>query len=295
MKLEVVNGEASSADIEALRYRAADALEKALAFVETHGDTLARMHAHVALGASPLPELLDAISPQQAEDGSFPSLGLAAAGATGFEPDIIRPIPEAVLGSLEALMLLSDLSALGWPAVAGIADFLEASQSSDGSWGSAGQSPVEKIFVTGLVAGTLGRTPVVRPDVLDRAGQFLAPLWSPEQVEGGRWGAIAAFGCFFSNVNHDLSDEALQWVGRELERGYRSRRFDAASTLRVLMHCDAGALPGATLAPHELLVDLLDEQSSDGGFAALSPDGPAGRVTPTIDGLIAIPRLCRLL
>jgi len=119
------------------------------------------------------------------------------------------------------------------------------------------------------------------------------PLFSPEAVEGGQWSAITAFGTFFSNVGHDRSDEALQWCGRELERGYRTGRFDACSTVRALLYCDALAMPGAQLDPLELLDRLLGEQAGDGGFAELSPGGVPARITPTVEAIHAIASLCQ--
>ena len=115
-------------------------------------------------------------------------------------------------------------------------------------------------------------------------------------MEGGRLASIAAFAHFFANGGApDLSDEALQWCGRELERGFRTHRFESVQTFRVLFYCDAHALPGATLDAVELLDRLLDEQAADGGFAALDPGGPPGRVAPTIDALMAIRATCRAL
>ena len=75
----------------------------------------------------------------------------------------------------------------------------------------------------------------------------------------------------------------------------RSSSSSSAQTFRVLYYCDAHALPGATFDAVELLDRLLDEQAADGGFAALDPGGPPGRVAPTIDALMAIRATCRAL
>ena len=154
----------------------------------------------------------------------------------------------------------------------------------------------ERLFTTGMLAGFAARTPYARPELLDWAGRFLAGLWAPERVEGGRWSALAAFAHFYANGGDpERADAVLQWCGRELERGFRTRRFEAAATLRVLLYCDARALPGATFDSVELLTGLLDEQAADGGFAALDPGGPPGRVAPTLDALIAVRGLCQEL
>ncbi len=282
-------------EVEDLKPAAATALERGFGFVEAHGDALALLRTRVMLAAQPLERCLDVIEGYQRPDGSFPELGLAAGGAAGFEAEAVEAMPGPVLGTLEALIMLSDLSALFAPCVERAAAFLQRVQLADGSWGRESGQPAERIFASGMVSGVLGRTRVVRPVVLEGAGRFLAGLWSPDRLENASWGVLAAFGSFFSNVAHDLSDGALQWVGRELERGYRSRRFDAVETLRLLLHCDAVAVPGATLEPLNLLQRLLGEQGRDGGFAELAPGGPRVRVTPTIDGMLAIMQLCRLL
>ena len=107
--------------------------------------------------------------------------------------------------------------------------------------------------------------------------------------------ALAAFAHFFTNVHHDLADEALQWCGRELERGFRTRQFDAIATLRVLLYCDADALPGLRIETEELLDLLLAEQSDDGGFytACLGESAASQtRVAVTIESMRSLLALC---
>ena len=198
--------------------------------------------------------------------------------------------------TLEALAVLADLRALVDPAVERAIVFLAEQQHEDGSWGEG-----ERLFASGMLASYAARTQFAWPELLAAAGDWLAGQWSPERVEHGHWSALAAFAHFYSNNavagddETDLADEALQWCGRELERGFRTRRFEAGQTLRVLLYCDAAALPGATLGAGELLAGLLDEQAGDGGFAALDPAGASGRVGPSVDALLAIPALCGAL
>jgi hypothetical protein len=104
-----------------------------------------------------------------------------------------------------------------------------------------------------------------------------------------------AYALFFTNVGHELADEALQWCGRALEKGFRSRRHDAVATMRILLACDAQAMPGAKFDVVELLDRVLVEQARDGGFAELSLAEPAGRTTQTFDAMLAIVRLCASL
>jgi hypothetical protein len=146
-----------------------------------------------------------------------------------------------------------------------------------------------------MVAGMLGRTPVSRPETLERAGAFLETRFTPDAVEHDGYPALMAYSLFFTNVGHELADEALQWCGRALEKGFRGRRHDAVATRRVLLACDAQAMPGATFDVVELLERVLEEQARDGGFAELALGGPAARTTQTFDAMFAIVRLCAAL
>lgn len=294
--------------VRSLRERGATALERGLGFVEDYGDGLARLRALVVLEAAEPDAVIEAVSERQQPSGSCPPLGFVFSGARSGELRAAAVDAELV-GSLEALTVLSDVRGLTRPVTERLVGFVSRVQRKDGSWGHMdpvreSQDPEgalvraveERLFVTGMLAGHLLRTPFVRPEVGEWAGRFLTKLWSPERVEGGRLSAIAAFANFFANGGApELSDEAMQWCGRELERGFRSRRFEAVETLRVLSSCDAEAMPGASFDPVELLERLLDEQAQDGGFAALDPGGPPGRVAPTIDALMAVRSLCQAL
>lgn len=287
--------------VRALQERSATALERGLAFVVDYGDEVALLRAHVVLEVATPGDVIDRIAARQHSDGSFAPLGFVFSGAVTSELREAYLDAQAV-GTLESLAVLADLQGLTSRAAEQAVAYLTRIQRQDGSWGNvdptrSDQDPAQsRLFCTGMFAGYAMRTPFVRPEVVDWAGRFLTELWSPERVEGGRLAAIAAFAHFFANGGApDLSDEALQWCGRELERGFRSRRFEAVETMRVLSYCDASGLPGATFDVVELLDRLLGEQAGDGGFAALDAGGPPGRVAPTIDALRAIRSLCQAL
>jgi hypothetical protein len=288
-------GDEESRLIEDLRHDAASALERGLGFMKRHASELALLRTHVMLGAEPAEALVTRVEALQRRDGAFMPLGLAEGGAAGLVQEREQGMSEPLLGTLEALIVLSDASALASDCIEGAARFARAQQLPDGSWGPADRKGADRLFATGLLAGTLGRTRVVRPDVLESAGEFMGTLWDPDLVEDRDGCRLAAFACFFSSVSHDLSDGALQWIGRELEKGFRSRTIDAPATLRVLLHCDASAVPGARLDAIELLRQTLDEQGPDGGFAELSSGGPLARVEPTFDCMLGIIRLCGTL
>jgi len=284
-------------DIEALREKAATALEGASRFIEAHGSELARVRSWALLQAEPVEDAVRVLAAQQRDDGSFPLLvdvpyDVMAAALDEWDADA------ALVGTLQALLMLADLRRLVGPVAERAVEFLAAAQLEDGSWGSEegeGREPDQRLFGTAMLTGMLGKTRAVRPAVLGAASDFVAERWAPERVEGGQWSAIAAFANFFTNVHHERGDEALQWCGRELERGFRTRRFEAWSVLRVLLISDAAALPGSSLSPPELLTALLAEQAADGGFAELEPSGVPARVEPTLDALLAILRLCSAL
>ncbi len=295
MKLPMADDPGQQRSADALRHAAAGALERGLGFIEAHGDELARLRALVCLEARPVDALVAALAERQTPGGAFEPLGLASGGAPGLAEAPAGGVSMQILGGLEALCILNDAGVINAAPVSALAAWFGAAQDADGGFGGADASDDARLFATGMLGGMLGRTRSVRPGVLDRATEFVAPRWAPEQVEGRAWARLTAFGVFFSGVDHDLADEALQWVGRELERGYRARVYDAASTLRVLLHCDATAVPGATLSPAQLLGDVLAEQGADGGFAELAVGGPRSRVEPTLDCLLAILRLCQIL
>ena len=282
---------------ERLRYRAAAFLEEGLAFIDRHGDEFARLRTRLLLEARPLEEGLAAVqSACEEPDGPQP-LGLARQGAAGLVGFAQANPPAPWLGSLEALIVLADLNALGSPGVGVIAQRLATLQSEDGGWGAPSDAAADRIFATGLTAGHLARTRVVRPEVLASAGTFMASVWSGDALNGRAWPALAAFGSWFSSVGDqdELADGALQQVGRELERGFRQGVYTAVETVRVLLHCDASAVPGAGLVPGELLEAILAEQGEDGGVAELV-DGPdALRVMPTFDAMLGAIRLCGVI
>jgi hypothetical protein len=295
----------SAAD-DGLRERAATALERALGFVEDYGDELALLRAHVVLEAAPPARLLEALASRQRDEGGFSPMGFVFAGA--LEGELRAASVDALqVGTLEALSVLAEVRGLTTPVAEKAVEYIARTQRSDGSWGHldplveaadpegrSERAVNDRLFVTGMLAGCALRTPFVRPELTEWAGRFLTGLWAPERVESGRLSAITAFANFFANGGApDLSDEALQWCGRELERGFRSHRFEAIDCLRVLFCCDAEALPGASFDVVELLEALLAEQAQDGGFAPLDPGGPPGRVAPTLDALIGIRSLCR--
>lgn len=314
--------EAAQADdaVERLRRRSADALEAAYGFLKRQQDAWALMRAEVLCEARPVSALADALASVQRSDGGFPVLTLVAGGGLGFPALILESLDDdaaAIVGSFEALAIAADARALhaGW--VEPTVRFLESRQQPDGAYRVSGrisdqiddpvsegpgasdaarESSIESdVFWTGMVAGMLGRLPVARPEGLEAAGVWLAERFSPEAVEHDGFPALCAYAHFFTNVAHDLSDEALQWCGRALEKGFRSRRLEAVATLRVLLLCDAQAMPGASFDVGELLGRLLEEQAGDGGYAELSPGGLATRTTQTFDAMLAIVRLCAAL
>jgi hypothetical protein len=295
VKLRVEGDDGGSEDdaLFALRGRAAEALERAFGFLEREATRVELDRARVLMGVDPVDAWVAGWAEGQTEDGALPEHGLFAGGAVG-GPDLEgQTPPDELRGTLESLIVLADAGALESPCVEPAALRLLRIQNADGSFGPGDTPEPMRLFVTGLLAGILGESKTVRPDLLVAAGEWLGPRFSPEAVENGRWSAITAFGTFFSNVAHERSDEALQWCGRELERGYRSGRFDAALTVRALLHCDALAMPGASFDPVELLDHLLGEQAGDGGFAELAAGGRRVRITPTVDAIHSIVSLCK--
>jgi hypothetical protein len=231
----------------------ASAALRAAAFVDARGDALARARAAALVGRGAAADAVALLAPTA-------------------DPASLR----------EALVICDDLRALDDPRVAAWAEALARDQSDDGGFAPA-QAPEPRRFETGMIAGALAKTRCARPSILFAAAEFLAAQWSPDLVQSGSWRMIAAFGSCFANVDHDASDAILQWCGRELARAFVTRAFDAVRTARVLVSCDAHALPGAQLAREDLVVALLTEQRADGSFA--------DTIAATLDGLVALRRL----
>ncbi|MBW2269490.1 MAG: hypothetical protein JRH16_13020 [Deltaproteobacteria bacterium] len=210
------------------------------------------------------------------------------AAAAGFFDDLTRDVATASASELRcALGFLDDLRELESPAASRVTARLAELQDPTGHWGPAIREE-EAVFETGMIAGHLAKSPCASLDLLDAAGDWLAERFSPDLVQGFRWGNVAAYAHTFANLSHEASDEILQWCGRELERGFRARRFSAVRTVRVLVWCDAPALPGARFEADELTAALLLEQADDGGFGDASDE----RAARTWDAWIALERLC---
>ncbi len=290
--------------LRALRLRSADALERAFGFLEAQPDEWARARSRVLCGAEPSSLLTTRLESYQQPDGSFPLGTLVSGGGLGFPPLELAGLSSAglaLVGTLEALLVAADAGLLYGAWLERAIRFLERHQSGDGAFRVESlreDAPValhEDVLWTGMVAGLLGRTPLSRADTLERAGAFLAERFTPDAVENDGYSALMAYSLYFTNVGHELSDEALQWCGRALEKGFRGRRHDAVATMRILLSCDAQAMPGAEFDAVELLERLLEEQARDGGFAELSAGGPPARTTQTFDAMFAIVRLCSAL
>lgn len=254
-----------------------EALARAAAFVAARGAPLDGLRLEAILGRRPAAEARAAIEALQRADGAFAPLpGRAPAGAC-----------EAAADALEALF---GVGVQGGPAIERAVAFLAAAQARDGSWADAPDAaPAERVALTARLAGALARTPYARPGALARAGAFLEAHAPDAPCEGGAPAELAALAHYFANAPDERADEVLQRCGRELERGFRSGTCDAVGVVRVLLACDARALPGARLEAAELATALLSAQAQDGGWPA--PGGDAARVAATLDAALALVRL----
>jgi hypothetical protein len=247
-------------------------MRRAQAYVDLHGDPLDCARAAALAGTGPIDAVIERLVPQQRDDGA-----VAAAGVSG------------VAGSLFALGVVDDLRSLKAPLVERMCFYLASAQRDDGSWAGDEEDSIDaRLYVTGMLAGHLAKTRWTRPRLLAAAGDVLARHWSPDRVKGNNWRGIVAHAHCFANVQHDFGDEVLQWCGRELERGFRSKCWGAVQTARVLVHCDAHAIPGGQVAAAELLQAIEVEQQSDGGWIDLADPSSDARVVRTLDAMAAI-------
>ncbi len=245
-----------------LKESIASAALRAAGYVDARGDALARLRAAALVGRAAACDVLARLAPARSDAASL-------------------------RGVLE---VCDDLRALADPRVRGWVEQLAQGQAADGGF-ARGQPLEARLFETGMIAGHLAKSSTARPELLVRAADFLAEHWTPDRVQGGSWRAIAAHAHCFANIDHDASDAVLQWCGRELGRAFLTRAFDAVRTARVLVYCDAHGLPGAQIAREDLVVALLTEQGSDGGFDGWEGEGARDAVASTLDGLVALRRL----
>lgn len=258
---------------------AAASRARALAFVEACGDRFAIARAR-ALAVGRTPE--DLCLPDGAIQRPDGSIGLAGGSTPEFESELLL----CVLGAA------ADLRGLHLPVVERACGHLEAVQAGDGSWGAAAEPEERKIVRTGMIAGHLGKTRFARESMLSRAGDYIGERFTPDLVQNFNWPVIAAYANYFANVPHEESDAVLQWIGRELERGFRSGRFDGVQTARVLLYAEAPSLPGGRVDAGEAVERLLAEQQRDGGWLRLDDPALSARIEHTLDALTALVRLC---
>ncbi len=247
------------------------AAARARGWLAGHGSEIEQLCLDTLLGERPVPELLGIWAAAQREDGALP----ASRGSA----------PPDAWSTAWALERLGSLGLLDHPVPERATSFLAHAQAPDGGYGEVTLAEELRIAATGRIAGLLGRTPFARPSMLRGAEQFLAQRWSVERVQGPRYSPILAYVRLLTQVPSELADEALQWCGRELERGFRQGSFGAVATARVFLHARARALPGARIEPAELVDALLAEQARDGHFP---PTGDLHPVDATLEGVEAL-------
>lgn len=250
------------------------ALRRAHAFVSAHGDDLERVRVEIALGLCAWGDAVVVIEPRVVEAG-----------------DPRRAA--ALLLALAELRLLR--SAVAQPFVS----ICESLQRMDGSWSvtdsasidllpafTAGES--DPVVLTATIAACLAHSGAARRGTVDAAGHWVASRWSADLAQAADAHGLAALFHFFAAVDHDLSDEALQWCGRELERGFRTQTIDAVDVARVFTRCEATALPGARMSRFEIVRALLATQRADGGWSR-APAQPSDAATTAHASIALMP------
>ena len=266
------------------------ALRRAGEFVAREGAELDRVYFATLLRERDATALLSGLAGLQRGDGAIADWRSSAAGEAG----------EA--STLRALSLLDALGLLDHPIPEAAAAFFIARQGADGGWGAPEDSAAARVARTGEAGGLLAKSPFARPAVLRAAERFLAERWSVEALRAGGCAAILAYVhllAAFPAAESEIADEALQWCGRELERGFRSGAFSAVEVAQVFCRARARALPGARIEAAELAAAIAAAQQSDGGWPALgAAPQPAGALpagAARLDAaLLAVEALLRL-
>jgi hypothetical protein len=256
-----------------------DAISRAVtaadAFVARAGAPLERVWWEVLLRREGARPLLAALAESQAPSGA-----LSPWSDAGTEAPLAATLH--ALGRLDALGLLDH------PVGEGAAGFVLAAQQADGGWDEPGADTERRIALTGEAAGLLAKAPFARASALARAEGFLAAHWSIELVQGPRYAPILAYVHALAHVPSELADEALQWCGRELERGFRTQVFGGLAVARVFLRARARALPGCGVESSEVVATVLGAQAPDGGWPA---EPEVSRSGATLDAVEALLRL----
>jgi len=240
-------------------------------FVVRHADALERTFWETLLRRQAAAALLEGLAKAQRPDGSLP-------------PRDAAPLA----GTRRALTWLDALGLLDHPVPEAAVAHLLAQQREDGGWDEPGASLDRRVALTGELTGLLAKTPYARTSALRRAEGFLAAHWSVERVQGPSYPPILAYVHALAHLSSEIADEALQWCGRELERGFRMRVFPPVAVARVFLRARARALPGLRIEPGELVQAVLAAQVEDGGWSA---EPEVARLDATFEAVEALLRL----
>jgi hypothetical protein len=252
-------------------------LARATAFVHRHGEDVARLRARALMGEAKPAEIEQVLERRQDTRGAVAPLHRG--GGAGLD------------STAEALEWLADLQLLGLPCAERAAGFVAASQLEDGSFAETPEGALEaRLQQSGRLAPVLARMMCVSLDRLEAVGEFLAAQFSIERVQAGGFADLAPFLPFFAIHPHELSDAALQWCGRELERSFRGGRLSPLEAGRLFVRCEARSLPAARLDGREIVPALLASQLPDGSFGAADSEARS-RVGDTLDAILVLLRL----
>lgn len=251
------------------------AVTAADAFVARAAAPLERRWWEVLLRREGARPLLAALAESQAPSGALPAWSAKAAGSP-------------LAATLGVLVRLDALGLLDHPVGESAAAFVLAAQQPDGGWGEPDADVERRIALTGEAAGLLAKAPFARASALARAERFLGAHWSIERVQGPTYAPILAYVHALAHVPSELADEALQWCGRELERGFRTQAFGGLAVARVFLRARARALPGCGIEASEVVATVLGAQAPDGGWP--EETGPS-RVDATLDAVEVLLRL----
>jgi len=266
-----------------------DALEKAYAYVEEAGSQLDRLRFRVLLDKASHEELLAGVATLQSEEGFFAAWPGKVASKEPKDAD--------VASSLEVLAVLDDHGLLSDPLLKRWVQAVSKTQAPDGMWGDASAASADaRTYVSGMLGAFLVKSGSARLVIVDAALEALATGWSTERVSAGTWPLLAAYFHFLTFASHEIGDEALQWCGREFEKGMRGGVITALEAVRIFLFCDAYALPGVSMDGGRLIPELLREQQPDGSFPA--SEHALGVQTPvqaTLTAVLALSRFSREL
>lgn len=271
-------------------------IDRALAFLDTHGRPVEAAWARHVCADGPRGTLLDALATYQNADGGF---------GNGLEPDIAAPDSQAFAARLAMQMLISIGASPEEPIVQRLGAWLKSAQAEEGDWPFAPGVREHALapWFAGWVfpslnpalclAGAATRLGVGADRLHGRVRTLADRLASPEALSGGGFYDVLPYAEYFPWVAHPERERFLTALTSKIEDDARDGAYADAGHFFEHVGSPDGAL--SRRLPSDVVTAQLDrllaEQDADGGWP--SPYNPVWRSAATAAAAITLERYGR--